>query len=136
MVRLAVVGVYMPGMPPIVLAPPPAIIGGSSSRISVIRQLVVSTDAAIEHELPIACCVTVAGLRSRPSRRGRRTRRWRRSSRDGLLVLHLLEDERALLAGVEGDLVDRYVLEIARERGGGVRVWARGYVGRDQTFGA
>ena len=58
---LAVVGVYMPGMPPIGSAPPPAITGGSSSRISVIRQLVVSTDAAIEHELMIACCVTVAG---------------------------------------------------------------------------
>jgi len=50
----------MPGMPPMPSSIP-AIWPSSFSFTSVIRADVVITDAAIEHELSTACCVTVAG---------------------------------------------------------------------------
>jgi len=66
------VGDYM--YPPIPYGLPssagaPGAPGGGSSRISVIKADVVSTDAAMEHELSTACCVTVAGSRTPVSRR-------------------------------------------------------------------
>jgi len=49
----------MPGMPPMPSSIPA--MPSSFSFTSVIRADVVITDAAIEHELSTACCVTVAG---------------------------------------------------------------------------